>query len=468
MTQSPPPTSSGATPPPSTLLPPTILIVDDTPTNLEVLSDALADANYQVAIALDGLSALDQIAYKPPDLILLDVMMPGIDGFETCKRLKANPETEDIPVIFTTALSDTGDKVRGLSLGAVDYITKPFQREEVLARVGVHLRLRELTRNLEDLVEQRTYALNQALEEVKAAQLRLVQSEKMSSLGLLVAGVAHEINNPVNFIQGNLFHARRYVADLMGLIDRYEQQYSENKYPEDKYPEGNADLAAYRDEIDLTFLRQDLPELLSSMQIGAERIYAIVKSLRNFSRLDESDRKSVDLHEGLDSTLLILRSRLKSKVDRPEIQVQRHYGTLPLVECYPGQINQVFMNVVNNAIDALEDRLNANYAAIMQAQNTDQAPRTSFNWQPTITISTEEIADQAHIKIVNNGTPIPAEVIPQLFTPFFTTKPAGKGTGLGLSIAYQIVTEQHQGHLSCQSSDQGVEFLIQIPLRLRT
>lgn len=266
----------------------TILVVDDTPTNLAVLSEALTAANYQVAVALDGETALEQVSYKPPHLILLDVMMPGIDGFETCRQLKANPDTADIPIIFMTALSDTVDKVKGLNLGAVDYITKPFQQEEVLARVNVHLQLYHLNHKLEAQVNERTAQLSEALESLREAQLQLIQNEKMSSLGQVVAGVAHEIKNPVNFIHGNLIHARGYITDLLALLTLYENC----------MPDVNPQVKTFAEDIDIEFLREDLPKLVDSMAVGANRIHGIIQSLKTFSSSGDDQFSDVNLHAG--------------------------------------------------------------------------------------------------------------------------------------------------------------------------
>ena len=267
-----------------------VLIVDDNPTNLGVLSDVLARAGWEVSVAKSGQKALDRCQLIQPDLILLDVMMPGIDGFETCIRLKDDAHTQDIPVIFMTALSDVENKVRGLELGAVDYITKPFQQGEVLARAQTHLRLYRLQQQvkqnnieLEERVQQRTRELEEAMETLKSTHLQLVQTEKMSSLGQLVAGIAHEINNPTTFIHGNLTYARNYTKDLLALLDIYQQS----------YPEPAEGVADFLGAIDIGFIIEDLPKTLASMQIGADRIRQIVASLRNFSRLDQIGRAHV-------------------------------------------------------------------------------------------------------------------------------------------------------------------------------
>lgn len=436
----------------------TILVVDDNPTNLDVLSETLTSVGFRVAFAVDGESAIKQIKYRPPQLVLLDVMMPGIDGFETCQRLKADPLTRDVPVIFTTALVDAENKVKGLSLGAVDYITKPFQQEEVIARVRLHLQLCNLTKTLEEQnrllrqeIEQRKKAeaeLNQALRTLEQTQVQMVQSEKMSALGQLVAGVAHEINNPVNFIYGNLGHANEYIQDLLELLNLYRQHCScPDAAIEDKL-----------EAIDIEFLIDDLPKMLSSMKVGAERIRQIVTSLRTFSRLDEAEMKPVDIHEGLDSTLMLLQSRFKAKPNRSAIEVIKEYRNLPLVECYAGHLNQVFMNILINAIDAIDEKSRNQESEANLASTVEQANH--------IRISTEVIdQDRVVIRIADNGCGISEETISRLFDPFFTTKIVGKGVGLGLSISYQIIVKQHGGDLTCISTpEQETEFVITIPV----
>jgi signal transduction histidine kinase len=430
----------------------TILIVDDNLNNLKVLCGAIADYGWEILVATDGETALEQAEYANPDLILLDVMMPIVDGFETCKNLKANTATHEIPVIFMTALSDTVDKVKGLSIGAVDYITKPFQTEEVLARINIHLKLRFLTKQLEEQkqdlekrVLERTAELSNTLHELQESQLQLVQSEKMSTLGQLVAGVAHEVNNPLGFISGNFSLISQYTSDMISHLKLY------HKY----YPNPVEEIVEDAENIYLDDVIQELPEIIAAIKLGTDRIRNISNSLRNFSRSDTVNKVSFNVHEGIDSTLMILKHRLKANEKRPEIEVIKNYGELPLIECYSGQLNQVFMNIISNAIDALEEYTDSQVNEIDERLNT-------------ITISTQINSSQkfVSISIKDNASGMPEEVRNKIFEQFFTTKNVGKGTGLGLSISKQIVEDKHQGKLSCFSQlGQGTEFLIEIPMQ---
>ena len=438
-----------------------ILIVDDTPENLRLLSNALTEQGYKVRSVINGAMALMGAKAAPPDLILLDINMPQMNGYEVCEALKADEQTCEIPVIFISALDEVLDKVKAFRVGGRDYITKPFQFEEVLARIENQLTIRNLQQQLQEKnwflqqsetrEREKAYQLEQALHQLQNSQSQLVQSAKMSSLGQLVAGIAHEINNPVNFIHGNITYATEYVQDLLELLELYQTQ----------FPNITPEIERLIEAIELDFLKEDLPRILSSMQVGTQRIYGIVRSLRSFSRLDESEMKMVDLHEGIDSTLMLLESRLQAKPGFSGIQVVKEYGDLPKVECYVGQLNQVFMNILSNAIDALKEHWGR------EIENVTEQTANSPELTPTIMIRTEVLEpDWVTIRIADNGSGISEEAQSKLFDPFFTTKPVGEGTGLGLSISYQIIKERHSGLLQCFSTlGQGAEFVIQIPLR---
>jgi len=322
--------------------------------------------------------------------------------------------------------------------GTVEDITEKKQAEAAL-------------RQREAQLIQKTTELETTLRELQQTQAQLIQSEKMSSIGQMVAGVAHEINNPINCVASNLPHAEQYIQDLLKLVQLYARLYPEP--PEDE-----------KTAIDLEFIIEDLPKILSAMQQGSERIREIARSLRNFSRLDEAQMKPANIHDGIESTLLILHHRLKPKPEFPGIQIVKEYGNLPLVECYTGQLNQVFMNLIGNGIDAIEEVIgNGIPRQIQGTRGNGKEPNSQF---PTIRISTEVINDNwVRIRISDNGVGMTAEVQEQLFNPFFTTKPTDKGTGLGLSISYQIVVEKHKGDLKCISAPgQGSEFIIEMPI----
>jgi len=660
-----------------------LLVVDDTPDNLRLLSTMLSERGYKVRKVINGQLALKVASLAPPDLILLDINMPQMNGYEVCEKLKADPQTREVPVIFLSALDDVSDKVKAFTVGGVDYITKPFQGEEVLARVKNQLAVRFLSQQLseqntllqqeirvrqqaeEALIESairlrnqnivltelaRNQALNQgdlktalkeiteatanniavervsvwlfdststkiqcldlfahslnqhsegielaavdyptyfqaltqeqliatdnahvdprtqefskayltplgitsmldapirlggqtvgvlcseqvgvsrhwtpedqnfarsianlvslaleaqerkraeealrqsearerekatqlelALVELKRTQSQLIQTEKMSSLGQMVAGVAHEINNPISFIYGNLTPAREYLQDLFRLIKIYQQT----------YPHPTPEIQQIASEIDLQFLIEDWQQLMDSMQVGAERIQEIVRSLQLFSRQNESDQKPVDIHEGINNTLLILQHRLRTLSGTNGIEVIKDYGQLPLVTCYPSQLNQVFMNLLNNAIDALETQPSPRVITIRTSMESGELRSHSGNKghqsfseeglgtkesiipiapYPHRSFSEKgpQVPQFAIIRIADNGPGMPEEVQKKIFDPFFTTKSVGSGTGLGLSISYQIVVEKHKGQLSCVSVlGKGTELIIKIPV----
>lgn len=452
-----------------------ILIVDDNPANLSILAHSLKRAGYAVRVAVDGESALQQVTEELPTLILLDVMMPGLNGFETCRQLQKNPLTSEIPVIFMTALADNENKVRGLLTGAVDYITKPFNEDEVLLRVKTHLRLRNLLHTLHQqnqqlqqeihkrqLAEANLQQLNHELEqrvaqrtaELQRTQIKLVQQEKLSTLGELVAGVAHEINNPISCIAGNIEFIGDYSMHLLEHIALYQQH----------LPEPDDTIAHHAQTIDLEYLKQDLPNLMRSMQMSSDRIYAISNSLRAFVRNDTRRKSLFDLHEGIDSTLLILRHRLRAQENRSEIEVVKTYGALPEISCFPGQLNQVFMNILANAIDAFDEQCakkGASHHGVKALAYDCQIDDTSLQIQ----VTTEPDDQSVSVTIQDNAGGMSDEVRSHIFEQGYTTKTVHKGTGLGLSIVHQIIVGTHGGQLHCQTQlGKGTTFTIRLPI----
>ncbi|MEG3881783.1 PAS domain S-box protein [Microcoleus sp. herbarium7] len=346
---------------------------------------------------------------------------------------------------------------------------EPHQYVAIRKDITARKQAEEAVRLSESQLRTKNQELAKALRDVQQTQSMMVQNEKMVSLGQLVAGVAHEINNPVSFIYGNVQHADDYFKDLLKMIQLYQQE----------YPKATPIIQQEIDDIDLNFLLKDLPNLLNSMKMGAERIRQIVLSLKNFSRLDEAEQKQVDIHEGIDSTLLILQHRFKETAGHPKIVLLKEYGNLPRVQCYAGQLNQVFMNIIGNAIDALEEAMETGQWANGELSPIPYCPSptlricTEVKYEQDASIQPENAADNSAIRhpthivirIADNGPGIPAEVHQRLFDPFFTTKEPGKGTGLGLSISYQIVVEKHGGQLHCNSAPgQGTEFAIEIPV----
>lgn len=542
-----------------------ILVVDDTPANVRLLTDALMHHGYEICSAMSGDRALEIIQDFVPDLILLDVMMPEMDGYTVCQRLKERPETHDIPVMFLSAIDTPNDKLKAFQVGGIDYITKPFHLDEVVARVSQQIDRRNLQKRLEqqnfrlhaelqnykqleeryrsifdnaidgmfqatpegqfitanaslakmygyvsvedlctsinDITQQlyvrperriefmatvlrngevsdfeaqvyckngtilwisetvrsvkdaqnnlmfyegtvkditdrkrnteilrvRSRELEETLTQLRYSQARLLQQEKMSSLGQLVAGMAHEINNPVSFISGNLVYAEQYFEDLVRAF------YEAGLIPGD----------------DIEFVLKDLPILLQSIRTGADRIRLIVQALKNFSRLDEAEDKQVDIHEGIESTLLLLSHRLDTTANRAKVKVIKDLGVLPKVHCYPGLLNQALMNLMGNAIDALD-------------------ASTTNGKQPKLELRTKLVdPNQIMIWISDNGSGMPTEVQDRIFDPFFTTKGIGEGTGMGLAISYQIIVEKHAGQLECISVlGKGTEFVIILPVSL--
>ncbi|MEH2268641.1 MAG: response regulator [Nostoc sp.] len=435
-----------------------ILVVDDTPDNLRLLSAMLTAQGFEVRKALNGKMALTACQMVLPDVILLDINMPGMDGYEVCQQLKADDKTCEVPVIFISALDDVVDKVKAFDVGGVDYIAKPFHGAEVVLRIENQINLRLLQVKL----QEKNFLLQQALDNLKTSQVQQIQNEKMVALGQLVAGLAHEINNPISFIYGNLQYAGQYVEDLVNMIEVYQQE----------YPKPTPKIQQVAKDVDLNFMIKDLQNLIGAMYRGSDRIREIVLALQHFSRHDEAEMKRVNIHEDIENTLVMLQHRLREATERPAIIVVKDYGNLPLVTCYASELNQVFMHLLNNAIDAIEEGVgNGEFGAPCGdkgqwgVENQSCIPYSLLS-TPQIRIHTEVTdLNMVKIAIADNGFGIEESLRSRLFDPFFTTKPVGKGSGLGLSISYQIIVQKHRGNISCTSSvGKGAEFVIEIPI----
>ncbi|OUL29850.1 ATPase [Nostoc sp. T09] len=367
------------------------------------------------------------------------------------ENFEGTDDDNELPRNETFVPIRQGEQLWGLLVAYQNSQPRYWKDEEInlLAQVGVQLGIAIQQGELLERTKRQTLELTQALQELKQTQSRLIQGEKMAGLGQLIAGVAHEINNPVSFIFGNLIHLNEYTQELLKVVKLYRQ--NDALFP---------DIQKQINKTELDFIIKDLPKTIESMNVGTERIHQIVLSLRNFSRTDEAELKAVDIHEGLDSTLLILGHRFKNNRERPAIEIVKEYAALPLVECYPAQLNQVVMNILSNSVDALEEK----YKTVQEKYLKSSKTRPEIPL--TIWINTQIVNHQIVIRIADNGLGIPEEVRSHIFEPFFTTKELGKGTGLGLSISYQIIVEKHHGQIRCSSKlGEGTEFVIEIPTK---
>jgi signal transduction histidine kinase len=412
---------------------PLVLIVDDVPDNIEVLAAALGEP-YEISFACSGAEGIAIAESYPPDLVLLDVMMPGMNGFETCRRMRANEVLRNIPVIFISALEDVDDKVSAFQSGGNDYVTKPFQVEEVAARVATHIALYRTRREL----CEREVSMRRHMAELEAANRRLLemgnqllQAEKQAAIGQLAAGVAHEINNPLGFISSNLNTLAHYAGDLLELVDLYSEA-------ESQLPVATCTpLAARRQAMDLAFLREDVPVLLDESKKGMDRVRVIVRNLLDFSRTLDEPVQALDLHAMLDETLAVTWNELN-----PTVELEKQYGKLPLVDGMPTQIAQVFSNLLRNALQSMPDGGH-------------------------LKLSTECVGDGVAIIFKDSGCGIAPEIQRRIFDPFFTTRPIGSGTGLGLSVAHAIVA-RHGGNIDLTSTlGQGSTFTVFLPLKYK-
>jgi two-component system NtrC family sensor kinase len=422
----------------------TILVVDDTPANIGVLVDFLEENHLRVVVAQDGEEALERCRLVQPDLVLLDVMMPGIDGFETCRRLKQDASTAPIPVIFMTALTDTDSVVAAFDAGGVDYVTKPIQISEVLARIQTHLALRAMHAQLsaQNGLLQEEMAVRMAAQEslllvgeaqkaligeLQQANDRLLQAEKMASIGQLAAGVAHEINNPIGFVNSNMGTLQNYVTTLFDVMEGYQQAAH-------GAPPVAARIAELKEAGEVDFIREDFLALMSESREGLQRVKEIVQSLKDFSHVETTDAAPADLHRGLDSTLNIVNNEIKYKAN-----VVKEYGNLPLVVCAGPQLNQVFMNLLMNAAQAMDT-------------------------MGTITIRTGCSGEWVWIEFTDTGSGMAPATLNRIFEPFYTTKAIGSGTGLGLSVSYGIV-KRHGGRIEVDSTlGVGSKFTVHLPV----
>ncbi|MEG4405446.1 ATP-binding protein [Microcoleus sp. MON2_D5] len=431
-----------------------IMFVDDEPDLESLLSQRfrkkIRAEKWQLFFAHNGVQALEKLKeYPDVDIVVTDLNMPEMDGLTLLSKL--NQINLPFKTIVISAYGDLKNIRNAMNFGAFDFLTKPIDFQDLEITLNKTLREVQQVKENQRLRESEARAREEAqhlqncMQDLKKTQAQLIQTAKMSSLGQVVAGIAHEINNPVNFIYGNISHVSDYIEDLLHLLHLYQQ-----------YTPPNSEIQAEIEAIDLEFMIVDLPQIMVSMKGGVDRIQKIILSLRNFSRLDEANIKSVDIHEGIKSSLLILHNRFQARAARPEIQVMEEYSNLPLVECYAGELNQVFINILSNAIDALNE--------YNKQRSLDNPPACPL----AITIRTFLLEEKSRvvIQIRDNGPGITAEVKDRIFEPFFTTKPVGEGTGLGLYISYQIVHEKHGGALNCFSDvGQGTEFWIEIPIR---
>ncbi|MDX1977366.1 MAG: hybrid sensor histidine kinase/response regulator [Pseudanabaenaceae cyanobacterium bins.68] len=407
-----------------------VLIVDDNPTNLSLLSKVLNQAGLEIAIANNGESALSVAANELPALILLDVMMPGIDGFETCRRFKANPATAAVPIIFMTALNEMINKVKGFNLGAVDYITKPFEEEEVIARVKLHLQLY----NYGALLAKQNHELTEAIAQLQTAQKQIIAQEKLASLGTLTAGVAHELRNPLNFVNNFALGSSELTQELQLELQKFSHLIP-------------ADSQTYIIE-----LLKDLKENAQSIWEHGNRAENIINSMMEHARADSGKHQPVDLNSLLEQSVYLAYQSKRNRDMQFHVTLEKSYDPdVSMIEAVSGDLTRAFINLADNACYAL-------YVKYKEYKQENLA------YNPTLAVKTEHLGDRVRVSLRDNGIGIPPAIVEKVFNPFFTTKPTGEGTGLGLSLTYDIIVAQHRGSLELDTQlGEYTEFVITLP-----
>jgi signal transduction histidine kinase len=411
--------------------------VDDDYGSRELLDDILTSKGHSPRTFSNGRSALQAAQEQPPDLILLDVMMPDMDGFEVCRLLKGHAATRYIPIVLVTCLNDKAMRMKGIAFGADDFISKPYDPTEILLRTRNLLLIKEYQDllklhavNLEQQVRMRTEELEKSIAELKATQQQMIQQEKMATIGQLTAGIAHEINNPIGFIASNTESLEKYCERILKFMEAQQALILTGKID----PQDLDSLQAQRHQMKIDRISKDIPEMIRETLEGVERIKSIIRDLKSFSHMDETEQKFADITQCLESSLNIVNNELKYKAT-----VTREYGELPELRCYPQQLGQVFMNLLVNAAHAITTR-------------------------GEITVRTWTAEGLVYVSVSDTGSGIPEEVRARIFEPFFTTKEVGKGTGLGLSISSEIV-RNHGGEIRVSSEPgQGSTFTVAIPL----